>query len=728
MYSSGQDLFLVNYSGRPQPVALKMTDHQWISSDDAFWILSGATLVMLNAKSPGKVHQYRLPRSYPAQSDFAVHLGSSGYFVRIGGDGYLLTSLDSESLQEVHPNKYAEPNVDGSIASDNEPVEGIRKINGHLVALDPSLDITLEWRPEVELLKGTPDQAAPFQNIVLTWEVRDYKCTANHELVRFHSALIAPDGKRLAEPVTVDASNYNRFQSIISLPGNEGEYTVEASLTDVFGRRWIYRKNVHIGIYEVDWIKLAKRVGISAAVLNVAVFVILLMGARWSELCFKLLTDPVLRRIGVYFGPTLLYLRPIRLWILQRYFVLAKQEYTDLRSYLPVTLRTASDGRPGKSIMSDGVLGGMAETPLAWVRGESGTGKSELCRVLMRSYFEQGSLYAAWKKFGLVPILVRVRYSSAQPGADWIPESARLSLRRYGLWFSDGEFFQRLLTCGDFLIILDGMNEADVTKHYRTYALSENKARILATSQTPLGEPSVVEYVLPLIRGEAARMLLKLLLGRQEGEKGDTARIAPSLFEDLRSGYDVYLLANVLEAGKKPPSDRTSLYGSILAQAKEFADFDDSVICSIAAEMLVARQRSFGTSDKLTQELIAPLERARIVVTRDGRYEFRHDLMRGYLASRWFTVHCASTEEMLKRISDDKLWALSPGELETLLPFLCDLVTDNAGLEELIGLGMTNPIRFVALLDALQSSASRRGLDVRFAITLESTSTSGSFD
>src|SRR5262249_45588408 len=135
--------------------------------------------------------------------------------------------------------------------------------------------------------------------------------------------------------------------------------------------------------------------------------------------------------------------------------------------------------------------------------------------------------------------------------------------------FDDAEFFARLLRSGGFLIILDGLNEADLEKPLREFAATMPSVRLLMTSQLSAFDRDLPDYELSPLTPEHAKSLLIAFLGKEVGEKAKE-QIAPALWDNIRSGYDVQLLADLARDSHKLPQDRLGLYTMTIGRAEEY--------------------------------------------------------------------------------------------------------------------------------------------------------------
>jgi hypothetical protein len=231
--------------------------------------------------------------------------------------------------------------------------QGLFRING----------IGTVWNAEIEVGIASGRKFAN-DAITVTCQIRNYEQRANPSNVRTRVSLRDNSGA----VVTKDAlGNSIAPEKLIAPPGEQrmvlpglapGSYTVNVHSTDLIGntsesQSVNFRVYASVEEYVLDW---GKYLASGYAAFTVLLFVTLVIGARWSRKCFDVLTDPVIRKLGIYFGLALRYLRPVRLWVFERYFDELKKEWsatTDYVSYHLIPLEgTSSDPIESNDIVS----------------------------------------------------------------------------------------------------------------------------------------------------------------------------------------------------------------------------------------------------------------------------------------------------------------------------------------------------------------------------------------
>ena len=374
----------------------------------------------------------------------------------------------------------------------------------------------------------------------------------------------------------------------------------------------------------------APKVGLGLSILHMLVCATLVIGSRWSYRCLDFLKEPVLRKASLYLGPALTYISPIRIWVFSLYFHKLRQELQPEHTYLPTELRRPN----GTTVSSDAMLQEIITNRRIWIRGEAGTGKSELVQEIVRLYTHQLSIEQAWRTFGYIPLLVNVRDYLSAPA---IEQMARGALTTFGMVLSDESFFANLLRHGNFLVILDGMNEAGTSEStvrtaLQNFAVRFPTVRILVTSQSALDQDRhFQEYELPTMEPDFARHLLAELLPKHiSADK--VSEVPTELWKEVRSGYDVLLLRDCL-LDDVLPQERLALYEKattrVTGPSKDRFPLD--ALYRKTWEMFKAGLRTLTPDGFLTPALMSILTTMHIVVQRYGDFSYRHDLMRASL-------------------------------------------------------------------------------------------------
>lgn len=451
------------------------------------------------------------------------------------------------------------------------------------------------------------------------------------------------------------------------------------------------------------------------AAVHTGLFVLLLAGARRSVWCWRVVSDPLWGRAGLWLYAALRHVPPLQRWVLARWFDAAQRR--EARPYLPVPL-VAPDGAV---LTADALLDRLRTQPRLWLQGGAGMGKTALVDELSRRFFaDHASLRAAYRRYGLVPLVVRIRdgrdvqdikADPAQPDR-WVPELARLALRARGLRIDDPTLFRAILESGYFALILDGANETANAAALEDYARTSPEVRILVTSQGDPVKPGFEVLRLPGSVEQLVGPLLALFLGPERSAAVLEAVRPTPLWDGLASGYDVRLLADLAgRDGPVPelPADRIVLYRALLARLQHAGGaYPEAELSRAAWALWRDGVRRFDSTKYLTPDLIEPLRHddARVVRTIGGAlFEFRHDQMRGYLAALWAARHEVAPVRLFE--TDKAIWRLGFSEQAVVWDFFAALI-DQARGEAIWQWCHDDPERAV-LLHALDQQGRKEG-------------------
>jgi hypothetical protein len=383
-------------------------------------------------------------------------------------------------------------------------------------------------------------------------------------------------------------------------------------------------------------------------------FLLLIIGARWSAFCWRIATDPVWDKVLLGFYFCLRNVGPLRRWVMARWFDAVRRSTSGDEQSLPVSLSIHG----GLSVcMSTNILERQACWQRLWVQGNPGMGKTALVEYLRSMFFANQNLLtlqSAFARFRCIPIIIPLREYRGVPvepnhPEHWVGIAARMAVSAFGLTFEDQGLFWAMIKSGAFLLILDGANEVDRENEIELFARSAPAARILVTSQSR-GSDYFTNWLLPNTITEEIEPLLCLFLGEAIGRSIFVRIKATPLLGAMRSGYDVRLIADLVEsqgADVTLPPDRLGLYKLILAAIRmaDGSQFPEERLCKAAWNIWCAGERESKMGRVLDEQLLIPLIREGQKVLRiiEGQqFEFRHDQMRAYLAARWaayYEVH-----------------------------------------------------------------------------------------
>jgi hypothetical protein len=97
------------------------------------------------------------------------------------------------------------------------------------------------------------------------------------------------------------------------------------------------------------------------------------------------------------------------------------------------------------------------------------------------------------------------------------------------------------------------------------------------------------------------------------------------------------------------------------------------------------------------------------VLSRSGdRYQFRHELMRQYLAACWLVRESAGIQDLVARLEDNELWGLGKTQQREVFAFMAELVANEEDLQAVADCAGANIGQRSVLAEAVQETAGKR--------------------
>jgi hypothetical protein len=567
-----------------------------------------------------------------------------------------------------------------------------------------------KWDANLEIVNKLPLVIYTDNNVLIQWRVGNYRWRTTPEQVHYRIVLKDSNGNA----VDLDRGEFFGRQEFILPRLSPGKYVLYIQASDLNGITAVSQP-LHFQVYSslADVIlSLAEKIGPGYFILTLVAFLILLLLSRRSQRAFELLTGFWIRKAGLYFGYILCNVSAVRIWVFERYYQRLREEFNEERPYVPKEIETPNGG----SISVAELLDHLQSITHILVQGDAGTGKTELLKRVLKVYCEHPTLRSAHKRYGFIPIMIPLREfgDPAAPGDDsTMPSLTRAALKGKGMWFTDEKFFERLLDRKDFLVILDGLNEVNIDRQVIKFAATSPDVRLLMTSQTGLSGSGIQTYRLSVMTPDFAKTLLAAFL-RDEPITRSTEDVAESLWGDIKSGYDVRLIQNLMVAGRPLPTNRLELYAATMNYASDRfgGEYPQYVIRRRAWNLWKETKRRFTSDEELTDDLIKPLLETKMVVARSDRFEFRHDLMRGYLAACWAACEAASISETKENLNATAVWNLSASEQDLVFPFLAELLASQEALQALGQFAAEAMDERLRLLVACQEAAKNKGWSI----------------
>jgi hypothetical protein len=307
--------------------------------------------------------------------------------------------------------------------------------------------------------------------------------------------------------------------------------------------------------------------------------------------------------------------------------------------------------------------------------GESGIGKTAFFMYLTGCYATANSTVPR----GVVPVYIPLGvYQQQDP-----EEMFHAQLASYGQ-LTDKELSAWFLRQGGFVIFVDGLNEVrdqsqrdKINTFVRNHRLSN---LFCISSQQSYPEFSWVQR---LEMSDLSPEKLKDLLAKRLGmDRTDQvlSKFTKTTYETYRIPQDLELAIEFLEqdSDRAFPRTRRELYETILdPMTQSWADsgrpeYPDLLFARAFARL--SAQDSFfdQKDDPLPDEIRASLVDKKLIVRRGDRFQFRHDLIRAYLASKHFGTRWR--EILALPASIDANW-------RSMLEFVCQDIYDCAPSE-----------------------------------------------
>lgn len=374
-------------------------------------------------------------------------------------------------------------------------------------------------------------------------------------------------------------------------------------------------------------------VSVSIFSLWLLLFLILFICAPYSNCCHDIMMNPWLRTYGS-FGllPLLMSVFPfIRQHILKRYLKTIRNDEDFARWQKQYVIPT-SEFQPNNFGMQ------LKEHRKLFLSGQSGIGKT--------SYFKYLTGYCALNKNNhllpdkAIPVFMPLyRYRE-----DGLKQIFHAQLQNYGR-IMDEELTEWFLKQGGFIIFIDGLNEIEEKNRNNVNSFIDKhwQANYLCiSSHEYFKEFSWIEEIkLAALGKDEINKLLHYHLGDKKAEE------VISKFNDVN--YELCTIPQNLEfaielvrQNKALPPSRLGLYEAVMAPILDtwikdgFTNYS-TLLYFRAYEMLSSMNQFIDNGDKsLPGRILERFGEKKLIISSGKHYYFQHDLIKAYLASKYF--------------------------------------------------------------------------------------------
>ena len=380
----------------------------------------------------------------------------------------------------------------------------------------------------------------------------------------------------------------------------------------------------------VSWPMTAGALLILAIIVIWAIIVAL---APYLLFCHNLLMNPKLRRFAsLGLVPLAMFIFPfVRRHILRRYLRGLRRDVATAEWLTRYVL-------PSNDYKADRFGSLLKRQRRLLLLGPSGIGKTSYLKYLTASYSDKR------KKDSRLENLIPVFFPLALYQTQDLHSLFHQQLSHYGQ-LTDAKLNSWFLKKGRFLLLIDGLNEIAQPKRQQIAGFVEryNKTNYLCfSSQESYPEfESAEKLELIGLEPEKVREFISRRLEKEKAEYvikhfNQPAYNLYSLPQNLEFGLDI------VECNNPLPLARRDLYETVMAPILKLWDQTQRtdypvMLFSRAYDMLKAGFPFFESqNDPSKDDYLTPLLRYKVLIPYGSHYLFRHDLIRAYLANKYF--------------------------------------------------------------------------------------------
>jgi len=286
-----------------------------------------------------------------------------------------------------------------------------------------------------------------------------------------------------------------------------------------------------------------------------------------------------------------------------------------------------------------------------FLSGQSGTGKTVYFKHLVGLLPLKRSAILK----NVVPVFIPlVRYHGKN-----FEEMFHAQLSNYG-GMTDKSLNKRLLEQGPFLILIDGLNEvgSNTRREMNRFVTQHWQANYFCISSQEYDQDFswIPEVKMKSLDPEQIEELFCMRLGKKEASRVIN-QLGKSTYEIYKVPQNIEFAIDIVsDKNRSLPKTELELYeGMLLPILDKWTkdgrqDYSD-IINKRAYEMLCTKEQFFNPDhNPFPEGLLNPLaEKRKFLIPMESNYIFRHDLIRGYLAAKYFAYRW---QELL---SDDKI-------------------------------------------------------------------------
>jgi hypothetical protein len=421
-----------------------------------------------------------------------------------------------------------------------------------------------------------------------------------------------------------------------------GIHQYRFALKDKYGNLFIYPKD--FSILPAEYLLPVIFILIWLVILFTIIFL-----APYSSFAHSLLMNPWVRNISSFgLFPLLISLSPfLRNHILSRYL---KNMCDDPE----ITRSLANFVLPSPDLDFDTFLKNILEERKLILIGQSGIGKTTYFHYLTFCFSKQ----KLKRRFSNLPIPVFIPLSRY---TDESPEQIFLSqMHKYGS-ISDYKLSEWFLKQGHFIIFFDGLNEVTPESRNKINSFADKywiKNIICLSSQIRYDEFSWIKksQFIGLDRTRILEIIKKHLVDSSKYEKQLNAD-SISIYENPQN---LMFGIELLKKGQQLPQTNFELFSKIFKPIK--ADWETNnhtdnfpFLTHRAFKMLNSREHFIDSEDEIEDSIINTLLDKKLLLKRNGKHQFRHDLIKAFLASNYFAANVEAVFE-IDSLKIDENW------------------------------------------------------------------------